>query len=37
VLAAIRAARGSAAERLFGQLSGADQADLARILGQLRK
>ncbi len=36
VLAAIRAARGSEAERLFGQLSPADQADLARILGQLR-
>jgi DNA-binding MarR family transcriptional regulator len=37
VVAAIRAARGSAADRLFGQLSPADQADLARILGQLRK
>ena len=37
VLAGIRAARGSAADRLFGQLSPADQADLARILGQLRK
>jgi DNA-binding MarR family transcriptional regulator len=36
VLEAIRAARGSEAERLFGQLSPADQADLARILGQLR-
>lgn len=37
VVAAIRAARGSAADRLFGQLSPAEQADLARILGQLRK
>jgi DNA-binding MarR family transcriptional regulator len=36
VLDAIRAARGSEAERLFSQLSPADQADLARILGQLR-
>ena len=36
VLDAIRAARGSEADRLFGQLSSADQADLARILGQLR-
>jgi DNA-binding MarR family transcriptional regulator len=36
VLDAIRAARGSEAERLFGGLSPADQADLARILGQLR-
>lgn len=36
VLAAIKAARGSEAGRLFGQLSPADQADLARILGQLR-
>jgi DNA-binding MarR family transcriptional regulator len=36
VLAAIRAARGSEADRLFGELSPADQADLARILGQLR-
>jgi DNA-binding MarR family transcriptional regulator len=37
VLAAIRAARGSEVDRLFGRLSPADQADLARILGQLRK
>jgi DNA-binding MarR family transcriptional regulator len=37
VLEAIRAARGSETERLFSQLSAADQADLARILGQLRK
>ena len=37
VLDAIRAARGSETERLFSQLSPADQADLARILGQLRK
>ena len=37
VLTAIRAARGSEAERLFSELSPADQADLARILGQLRK
>ena len=36
VLTAIRAARGSEAERMFGQLSPADQADLARILSQLR-
>jgi DNA-binding MarR family transcriptional regulator len=36
VLDAIRAARGSEAERLFSQLSPADQAGLARILGQLR-
>lgn len=36
VMAAIRAARGTDAERLFGQLSPADRADLARILGQLR-
>jgi DNA-binding MarR family transcriptional regulator len=36
VLAAIRAARGSEADRLFGELSPADQASLARILGQLR-
>jgi DNA-binding MarR family transcriptional regulator len=35
VLDAIRAARGSEAERLFSQLSPADQADLARILRQL--
>jgi DNA-binding MarR family transcriptional regulator len=37
VLDAIRAARGSEAERLFSQLSPADQADLARILRQLRR
>ena len=37
VLDAIRAARGSEAERLFSQLSLADQADLARILRQLRR
>lgn len=36
VMAAIRAARGTDVERLFGQLSPADRADLARILGQLR-
>jgi DNA-binding MarR family transcriptional regulator len=36
VLDAIRAARGTEAERLFGRLSPADRADLARILGQLR-
>ena len=37
VLAAIRAARSIEADRMFGRLSPADQADLARILGQLRK
>ena len=37
VLDAIRAARGIEAERLFGRLSPADQADLARILRQLRR
>jgi len=37
VLAAIRAARGIEADRMFGRLGPADQADLARILGQLRK
>ena len=37
VMTAIRAARGNDAERLFGRLSPADQADLARILGQLRE
>jgi DNA-binding MarR family transcriptional regulator len=36
VLDAIRAARGSEAERVFGRLSQADRADLARILGRLR-
>ena len=37
VMTAIRVARGNDAERLFGRLSPADQADLARILGQLRE
>lgn len=37
VMEAIRAARGNDAERLFGRLSPADRADLARILGQLRE
>ena len=37
VMAAIRAARGNDAERLFGRLSPADRADLARILSQLRE
>ncbi len=36
VLHAIREARGTEAERVFGRLSPADRADLARILGQLR-
>jgi DNA-binding MarR family transcriptional regulator len=36
VLEAIRAARGSEAERAFGQLTPADRADLARILHKLR-
>ena len=36
VLEAIRAARGTEAERVFGRLSPADRADLARILGKLR-
>jgi DNA-binding MarR family transcriptional regulator len=36
VLDAIRAARGSEAERAFGRLSPADRAHLARILRQLR-
>jgi DNA-binding MarR family transcriptional regulator len=36
VLDAIRAARGTEAERLFGRLSPADRAELARILRQLR-
>jgi DNA-binding MarR family transcriptional regulator len=36
VLDAIRAARGSEAERVFGRLSQADRAHLARILRQLR-
>jgi DNA-binding MarR family transcriptional regulator len=37
VMAAILAARGNDAERLFGRLSPADRADLARILSQLRE
>lgn len=36
VLDAVRAARGSEAERFFGRLSPADRAHLARILGRLR-
>lgn len=36
VLDAIRAARGTETERVFGQLSSADRAELARILGELR-
>jgi DNA-binding MarR family transcriptional regulator len=36
VLDAIRAARGTEAERVFGGLSQADRADLARILRRLR-
>jgi len=36
VLDAIRAARGTEAERVFGQLSETDRADLARILRKLR-
>ena len=36
VLEAIRTARGPEAERVFGRLSQADRADLARILGTLR-
>jgi DNA-binding MarR family transcriptional regulator len=36
VLAAIRAARGNEAERVFGRLNEADRAHLARILRQLR-
>ncbi len=36
VLDAIRAARGSETERLFGRLSRTDQAHLARILRKLR-
>jgi DNA-binding MarR family transcriptional regulator len=35
VLDAIRAARGTEAERVFGQLNEADRADLARILRTL--
>ena len=37
VLEAIRAARGTEAERAFGQLSPADRADLGRILNKLRE
>jgi DNA-binding MarR family transcriptional regulator len=36
VLAEIRAARGTEAGRIFGRLSPADRADLARILAELR-
>jgi DNA-binding MarR family transcriptional regulator len=36
ILDAIRAARGTEAERLFSRLSPADRAHLARILGMLR-
>jgi DNA-binding MarR family transcriptional regulator len=36
LLEAIRAARGTKAGRVFGRLSLADRADLARILGKLR-
>jgi DNA-binding MarR family transcriptional regulator len=36
VLTEIRDARGSATERIFGQLAPADQSDLARILRTLR-
>ena len=36
VMAAIRAARGNDAERLFGRLGPADRAELARILSKLR-
>jgi DNA-binding MarR family transcriptional regulator len=36
VLAEIRAARGPEAERIFGHLSPAERAELARILGRLR-
>ena len=36
VLAEIRAARGTEAERIFGRLSPADRAELARILSKLR-
>jgi len=36
VLDAIRAARGTEAGRVFGRLSPADRADLARILSKLR-
>ncbi len=36
ILEATRAARGTEAERVFGQLSATDRADLARILRKLR-
>ena len=36
VLAEIRAARGTEAGRVFGRLTPADRAGLARILGKLR-
>lgn len=36
VLAEIRATRGTEAGRVFGRLSAADRAELARILGELR-
>jgi DNA-binding MarR family transcriptional regulator len=36
VLSAIRAARGTEAERIFNRLSAADKAHLARILAKLR-
>ena len=36
VLDAIRAARGTEAERVFGRLSQTDRAHLARLLGKLR-
>jgi DNA-binding MarR family transcriptional regulator len=36
MLEAIRAARGTEAERVFSQLSPADRADLARILRKLQ-
>jgi DNA-binding MarR family transcriptional regulator len=36
ILAEIRAARGTEAGRIFGRLSPADRAELARILGRLR-
>ena len=37
ILAEIRAVRGTEAGRIFGRLSPADRADLARILSQLRE
>ena len=36
ILEAIRAARGTEADRVFGRLSPADRAELARILRKLR-